>query len=106
MFSWNDIKKTYQNEVQDAYGDNVGKVFGLAKVLGMSAVAGATAVVKNAPEIAERALDSTSKTYDRKLRDDSLSYEQRERLELAKMTTDNNLDKLRDYRERRNSEDS
>ncbi|WP_323842342.1 MULTISPECIES: hypothetical protein [unclassified Moraxella] len=102
MFSWNDIKKTYQDEVQDAYyGDNAGKAFGLAKVLGMSAVAGVTAVVKNAPKIAEqvsktheRQLRTILKKYDKKLRDNSLSDEEREQLEFAKMDAHNKLDKL------------
>lgn len=103
MFSWNDIKKTYQDEVE--FNDGVGKIFGMAKLLGKSAVAGATVVAKNAPAVLETALETRSQQIDRELKRNDLTDEQRLHIELHKDKLDGHLAELRSKKKQTKEED-
>lgn len=82
MFSWKNIKDTYNDKVKNSNsaGD---KTLGILEVVGKSIVSGATAVAKEIPTIvnnmADTASDRSKQNADRVLRDSNSSQENREK---------------------------
>lgn len=83
MFSWKNIKETYEDKVKFASGTD--KLLGIGEVLGKSVVGGATALAKNLPEMTENMEHYASKrnnqrnldSINERLKDKSLSDEER-----------------------------
>ena len=90
MFSWKNIKETYEDKVKFASGTD--KLLGIGEVLGKSVVGGATALAKNLPEMTANMEHYASKrnnqrnlnSINERLKDKTLSNEERTSLLQAK----------------------
>ena len=98
MFSWQNIKDTYEEKVK--YGSGLDKVLGIAEVVGKSVVAGTTAVAKEIPDAIINQSEQNIRKANRALKNDSLDDDSRDRLEHHKVKMQEGIENMKGLKEK------